>query len=80
MLMKYLAWMLILFIGLSAYAQENSVEITSAAKDSLFQKAAKSFSQGRYQATVDELNELEKSLEKSPSTSKAQLGFIAYWQ
>ncbi len=78
--MKYLAWMLILFIGLSAYAQENSVEITSAAKDSLFQKAAKSFSQGRYQATVDELNELEKSLEKSPSTSKAQLGFIAYWQ
>lgn len=78
--MKYLAWMLILFIGLSAYAQENSVEISSAAKDSLFQKAAKSFSQGRYQATVDELNELEKSLEKSPSTSKAQLGFIAYWQ
>ena len=78
--MKYLAWMLILIVGLSAYAQENLAEINSAAKDSLFQKAAKAYSQGKYQATVDELTELEKALETSPSTSKATLGFIAYWQ
>jgi len=78
--MKYLALMLILLARLSAHAQENLPGIDSTAKSSLFQKAAKFYSDGKYQAAADELNELFKRLEQSPSTSKAQLGFLAYWQ
>ncbi|WPU64266.1 tetratricopeptide repeat protein [Peredibacter starrii] len=73
--MKFLAWMLILGVSLSVYAQEVSQEITDATKTSTYQTAAKLFGEGKYQATTEELSNLEKN-----ESSKSKLGFIHYWK
>lgn len=78
--MRLLAWMLILFMGAFAYAQDNSVEISKASSNSFFKNAAALFSQGKYQSTVDELKSLESSLVKNPVANKQTLGLISYWK
>lgn len=75
--MKLLAWMLILVISYNVCAQtSDSTEILSAAKNSKFEKAYVNFSQGKYQATIDELT----ILENSKTHSKSVQGLITYWK
>lgn len=78
--MKLLAWMLILSIGMVAFAQENSAEISGASSNSLFKVAASQFSLGKYQNTVEELKNLERDLGKNPAGNKQTLGLISYWK
>lgn len=73
--MKFLAWMLILGVSLSAYAQDVSQEITEATKTSTYKQAAKLFGEGKYQSTAEELSSIEAN-----ETNKNKLGFISYWR
>jgi tetratricopeptide (TPR) repeat protein len=64
--MNLSAWMLIIFLPIFAFAQGERDDIKNAAE---------LFAQGRYQATVDELNLIENK-----QLSKADQGLIAYWK
>ncbi|MCM2350441.1 MAG: DUF2860 domain-containing protein [Bacteriovoracaceae bacterium] len=77
--MRLLAWMLILGMALTAFAQDDSLEITQATGNNLFKTAVENYSQGKYQATVEELKTLETSLSKEPSPNRETLGLIQYW-
>ena len=73
--------MLILSFHLVAIAQEDpSQEIEGASQDALFKKAAADYSQGKYQATADELDLIEQKLLKQNKPNKAHLGLINYWK
>lgn len=76
--MRFLAWMLILCVGMVAHAQENSAELNSAAKDATFKNAVELFSQGKYQSTVEELKTVESKI--GPQGNKQTLGLIQYWK
>lgn len=73
--MKLLAWMLILGVSLSAYAQDVSKEIVDATKTSTYKEAARLFGEGKYQSTAEELTAIE-----AKEKNKQKLGFIAYWK
>ena len=73
--MKFLAWMLILCVSMSAYAQDISKEITEATRTSTYKDAAKLFGEGKYQSTTEELIAIEAN-----ETNKSKLGFISYWK
>lgn len=77
--MRLLAWMLILGMALTAFAQDDSLEITQATGNNLFKTAVENYSQGKYQATVEELKTLETSLAKEASPNRETLGLIHYW-
>lgn len=73
--MKLLAWMLILGMSFSLFAQDVSQEITDATKNATYKHAAKLFGEGKYQSTTEELTNIE-----AKETDKSKLGFIAYWK
>jgi tetratricopeptide (TPR) repeat protein len=76
--MRFLAWMLLLFLGLSAYAQQDSSEIYSASVSILFKNVGQLFAQGKYQATIEELKSIETR--QGNASSKQTLGLINYWK
>lgn len=76
--MRFLAWMLVLCVGMVAHAQENSAELNSAAKDATFKTAVELFSQGKYQSTVEELSAIESKM--GTNGNKQSLGLIQYWK
>lgn len=76
--MRLLAWMLILCVSMVAHALENSSEINSASKNTLFKTAVDLFAQGKYQSTVEELKSIE--MKQGTSGSKQTLGLIHYWK
>lgn len=78
--MRLLAWMLILGMALTAFAQDDSLEITQATGNNLFKTAVENYSQGKYQATVEELKTLETRLEKEANPNRETLGLIQYWK
>ncbi len=78
--MKLLLCVLMSVICLAAYGQESSVEITGAAKNSLFKEATNLFKQGKYRATTDELSLIETKLFENKTETKAIKGLIAYWK
>jgi tetratricopeptide (TPR) repeat protein len=78
--MKWMLWMLMLVICLAVNAQDTSVEITGADKNTLFKEAARLFQQGKYRATITELTEVEAKLLETKTETKAQRGFVAYWK
>lgn len=78
--MRLLAWMLILCLGLSAYAQDDSLEISNASSNAIFKNAVDSYSQGKYQATVEELKMIEAKLTQKGSPNRETLGLIQYWK
>ncbi len=72
------AWMLLLSV---AFAQdEKSAQIQEASKEALFKKSYELFTSGRYNATLDELNIVERTLDQDHKSSKAQKGLVAYWK
>lgn len=72
------AWMLLLSV---AFAQdEKSPQIQEASKEALFKKSYELFASGRYNATLDELNIVERTLDQDHKSSKAQKGLVAYWK
>jgi hypothetical protein len=72
------AWMLLLSV---AFAQdEKSAQIQEAYKEALFKKSYELFISGRYNATLDELNIVERTLDQDHKSSKAQKGLVAYWK
>jgi tetratricopeptide (TPR) repeat protein len=77
-MMKLLAWMLILLVSFAVHAQDDSTEIKDASKNALFQNAVFLFSQGKYQATVEELKTIESKL--GPGSDSQTLGLISYWK
>lgn len=78
--MRLLAWMLILGMALTAFAQDDSLEITQATGNNLFKTAVENYSQGKYQATVEELKTLETRLTKEANPNRETLGLIQYWK
>ena len=78
--MRLLAWMLILCLGLSAYAQDDSLEISNASSNAIFKNAVDSYSQGKYQAAVEELKTIEAKLTQKGSPNRETLGLIQYWK
>lgn len=73
--MRFLAWMLMLGLAFTAFAQENSVAINDAAKNQIFKNAAGLFSQGKYQSTIEELKSIESSTQP-----RQVLGLVSYWK
>ena len=78
--MKLIAWMLFLCVSMVSLAQENSPEIQTANKNILFKNAVEYFSQGKYEATVEELNSIERQLQLRNETNKQLLGLLTYWK
>lgn len=78
--MKLLLKLLVLTICLSAFAQEQSEEISNASSNAVFKEASSLFAQGKYQATADELSSIETKLTQTNSASKSVQGLIAYWK
>ncbi|HXH32160.1 MAG TPA: hypothetical protein VNJ01_15250 [Bacteriovoracaceae bacterium] len=68
--MKLVAWMLLLSVSAFTHAQE----------DAQFQKVTEYFSQGKYNATVEELNTIEAQEKAKPTPNSAVLGLTAYWK
>lgn len=77
--MKILAWMLILFLGFNVFATDDS-NLSGAGQNSLFKTAAKLFSEGKYQASLLELNSLEQRLLSNPVANKQNIGLVNYWK
>lgn len=71
--MKIFCWLLLLLVATLSFAQD-SQEIVGASENAIFKKASTHFSQGKYQATVDELTSLEGS------ANRVQSGLIHYWK
>ncbi len=78
--MRLIAWMLFLCVSLLSHAQENSVEILNANNNVLFKTAVEYFSQGKYEATVEELSSIERQLQQRNETNKQLLGLLTYWK
>lgn len=78
--MKLLLGILMLFISMVAFGQENSAEITDAGANNIFKEASRLFAEGKYQATATELEAIEQNLGQSNSLTKTQRGLIAYWK
>lgn len=78
--MKLMLWMLLLGICLLANAQDTSSEITGAGKNAIFKEADNLFQQGKYRATINELNVVESKLIETKTTTKALNGLISYWK
>ena len=72
--------MLMLSICPLAFGQEASQEIVSASKDAVFKEASQLFSQGKYEATVNELNSVESKLNSGSKPSRSLLGLTSYWK
>lgn len=69
MFSKFLICLLLIAGQLNAHAQD----------DKIFEKARKLYSEGRYEATAEELNGLESQL-KGHEAGKESLAMLAYWQ
>ncbi len=79
--MKLLAWMLILSVSSFVFSQEfTAIEIQESSKNKLFQEASHKFSQGKYQATIDELQSIEVKLNNDKNPNRSLHGLIHYWQ
>ncbi|MGE3611153.1 MAG: tetratricopeptide repeat protein [Bacteriovoracaceae bacterium] len=79
--MNFLAWMLIFLFSFCVIAQEqNSAEINNAGNNQILKKAFELYSQGNYQSTVEELNQVEQLLESKADSNKALKGLVYYWQ
>lgn len=74
--MKLLLGLLMLFISLIAFGQENSAEIDRAGNNSIFKEASRLFAEGKYNATAIEL----ESVEQTQKLTKTQKGLVAYWK
>jgi tetratricopeptide (TPR) repeat protein len=75
--MKLLLWMLLLSFSLFSYGQESVSEIKNASENAIFKTATAYYTQGKYQATVEELKILEAN---SQGLTKTQLGILHYWK
>jgi tetratricopeptide (TPR) repeat protein len=76
--MKFLALLIHLLFAAHLMAQEATVEIDKASKTSLFAESYNLYQQGKYAATVEELNEVIK---RNPTNqNKSFLGLVAYWK
>lgn len=80
--MKFAAWMLLLTMMLPVYGQDSSAsgdapsqEISSASKMTKFSKASSLFSTGKYESTIEELDQLNATV-----SDRTQLGLIMYWK
>ena len=78
--MKLLLCVLMSFICSLAFAQEASQEILSASKDAIFKEASQLFSQGKYEATVNELSSVESKINEMSKSKRSLLGLVSYWQ
>jgi tetratricopeptide (TPR) repeat protein len=76
--MKFIALMLFLFICASSLAEDSTVEINKASQTSVFAESYTLYKQGKYSATIKELDEVLKN--KSNDKSKTFLGLINYWK
>jgi tetratricopeptide (TPR) repeat protein len=77
--MKVLAWMFILCVSL-VRAEEDFVGTKKLDGKGIFKDAAVYFSQGKYQATVEELKSVEERLLQGKITNQQTLGLIQYWK
>lgn len=78
--MKLLLWVVLLSMALAAFGEEISSDISVATKNPVFKEAGQLYSQGKYQATSNELNLVEQKLTASKSADRSTLGFLAYWK
>jgi tetratricopeptide (TPR) repeat protein len=76
--MKILAWMLLLLFSAHVIAEDSAVEINKASESKLFAESYSLYNQGRYLATIEELNQI--GINNPSNTSKTFLGLIAYWK
>jgi len=68
------------FLSGILWAQELADSMNSASQGSIYAKASRLFLEGKYQSTVDELDNLEVNLKKQPMRNKSDLAFIYYWK
>ncbi len=78
--MRLIGWILFLCLSTFAYGEEASTEIEGASKNALLKDAVQLFSQGKYQATVDELTRIGIKLTELQEQDKNLLGLISYWK
>lgn len=78
--MKLLAWMLALVLTSAVYGQETRKGNLGTPGIALLKKAGELFTQGKYNATITELAEVEARLKAQAGVSKETLGLIAYWK
>lgn len=76
--MNLLAWLLMFSLSVCAFGQESQA-IEGASKDNLFKAASESFSQGKYQATTDELAAVREKLKAQNNPNKSLYGLTHYW-
>lgn len=77
--MNWLAWMLIVLLNMSAFADEE-VQSVSMSRNKIFALASIEFQSGKYQSTLDELLKIETRIESMSTGNKQVLGFISYWK
>ena len=63
----------------TTFAQGPASGITDSSLNSVFTKATKLYSEGRYEATARELSEVEKKIIMTENSDES-LGLLAYWQ
>ncbi len=76
--MKVALFSLILFISAIVMAQTNTTEINNASENSAFAESYNLYQQGKYSATIAELDLISKN--RPQETSKSFLGLISYWK
>ncbi len=77
--MRAIAWMLLLCLTNISWAQD-SLGMSDVSGNKLFKKAFETYSQGKYQTTVDELKIIESDLNQSNKTNTETLGLVQYWK
>jgi tetratricopeptide (TPR) repeat protein len=75
--MKLIAGMLLIFFMASAVGDDLSKEIKNASENKLLNQTFDYYAQGKYNATVEELKEIEK---RHLQLNKETLGLISYWK
>lgn len=76
--MKFIALMLFLFFCASSMAEDSTAEINKASQTSIFTQSYTLYKQGKYSATIKELDEVFKK--KSIYNSKLNQGLVNYWK
>lgn len=77
--MRVIAWMLLLCLTSVSWAQD-SLNVSDVSGNKLFTKAFETYSQGKYQTTVEELKGIEAKVVQEGRSSTETLGLINYWK
>ena len=76
--MKILSLLFFLLFSAHLMAEDSAVEISKASDNKLFAESYSLYHQGKYLATIEELNQV--GINNPGNTSKSFLGLMAYWK